>query len=299
MLIITGNSWYAQQVNGLPVAVAAEPTISKDHQVLRPMLDAHSIESVTLTCEYDGDINSAGLSVIKEEASRLKLKYQNRRIARRPSGQGDSFNSEQADILGYSFLSRNSEKDLSKFDIVNDNSNATSFAYTNFKSFLADILFSLEIAHKAFSKSERKLEKIVLSYSNSFLADNAEQIHNSIRVGSPYVASACLDKTNFWHSRIGFFSNDPYEYPLVLHNLEVTHKLLKGEGEEFEDGGLHTHQLQIDNHHVISVSDTVSVDEFSKYVEARAYELKNKHVEIFSGVLKDEVLSMIGLSKDR
>lgn len=51
--------------------------------MLKPILDVHSIEAISLTCQYDGEVNSVGLSVIKEEASRLKLKYQSRRVARR------------------------------------------------------------------------------------------------------------------------------------------------------------------------------------------------------------------------
>ncbi|WP_146041255.1 hypothetical protein [Pseudomonas sp. MPR-ANC1] len=266
--------------------------------MLKPMLDAHSIESITLTCEYDGDVSSVGLSVIKEEASRLKLKYQNRRIARRPVNQGDSFSSEAADILGYSFLSKDSERDISKFDIINENALVTSFAYTSFKAFLADVSFSLSVAHRAFLLSERKLDKIVLSYRNSFIADSADEIHKAIRSSSPYIANVCLSKVNFWHSRIGFFSNEPLQYPLFLHNVEATHKLLKVEEGSFEEDAKNIHQLQIDTHHVMNINIPVGVEEFGHLIEARSTDLRDKHLQILRGIITDEVAGLINLSME-
>lgn len=267
--------------------------------MLKPILDVHSIEAISLTCQYDGEVNSVGLSVIKEEASRLKLKYQSRRVARRGGNHGDSFSSEASDIFGYSFVRKDSGRELGKFELVNDRAVVVSYAYTGFKDFLADVSLGLELAHKAFLRSERKLEKIVLTYKNSLVSNDHQEIDGAVRDRSPYIAAACLEKGNFWHSRIGFFSNDHLTYPLTLHNIEASHKLLLKEDGEQDDDAPNVHQLQVDIHHVRSVGEPVDAEGFLGFLEAQAYELRDKHRDILCGIFTDEVLGLIGLSKER
>ncbi|WP_152666433.1 hypothetical protein [Pseudomonas putida] len=264
--------------------------------MLKPINSAHSIETISLSCEYDGDVSSVGLSVIKEEATRLKLKYQHRRVARRSPSSSDSLSSDKPEIFGYLFSSKDGERDISKLEIIEDNSSATSFAYTNFKSFIADVSFGLICAHKAFVNSGRSLQKVVLSYRNSFLAENATEINSAIRRPSRYVAEACLAQDNFWHSRIGFFSNEPYKYPIVLHNISLAHKLLQEE-DEINEGVELVHRLQIDSHHVFGVKDPVSIEDFESFLEDKAHYLRDKNSEILGGMINDDVMSLIGLPK--
>lgn len=264
--------------------------------MLKPINSAHSIESISLACEYDGDVSSVGLSLIKEESNRLKLKYQHRRVARRSSQSSDSLSSSGLEVFGYLFISKDGEKEVSKLEIVESGSSATSFAYTSFKSFVADVSFGLVAAHKAFLSSDRRLKKIVLSYRNSFVAENAFDLNSAVRRPNAYVAEACLQKDNFWHSRIGFFSNDPLTYPMVLHNVSLQHKLLQ-EQHEIDDGDEITHRLQIDTHHVHGVDDFVGLEQFEALLEQTAIFLRDKNSEILGSLISDEMISAIGLPR--
>ena len=83
----------------------------KDLFVLRPIFDAHSIETISLTLEFSGDVDQLGLSVVRDEASRLKVKLPIRRIMRKNSPPSHDSQGTNSEVKGYLFLDKISEKE--------------------------------------------------------------------------------------------------------------------------------------------------------------------------------------------
>ncbi|WP_158238182.1 TIGR04255 family protein [Pseudomonas sp. 382] len=265
--------------------------------MLKPIFEAHSIESISLTCEYDGAVDAHGLSVIKDEGSRLKLKYSARRVARKSANPNAENHSSQPEVKGYLFLNRDGDREKSRFEVINSNCVYTSKNYINFKTFLADAAFSLKIGHEAFSKSGRRLEKIILSYKDQFVTTNSEEVLEGVNPACPYIASACLNQNNFWHSNVGFFSQDFGDETTLLHNIRIHHSLVKDNDFDDEDTEL-THALIVECHHVLGMSDE-DVSDFENTFEDTSNRLRSTHKEMLLEILSADLISAIGLKKEK
>ncbi|MDG9884087.1 TIGR04255 family protein [Pseudomonas sp. GD04058] len=262
--------------------------------MLKPKYEAHSIASISLTCEYDGEVDAHGLTALKDEMSRLKVKYKTRRVARK-SNTGDSTSS--AEVRGYMFLNKDGDEEINRFEIISDSSTVTSRSYTSFLSFFAEAAFGLEIAHNSFLKSERKLEKIVLGYKDLFTSDEINDIVLGVNPDSQHLPPACIKKANFWHSNVGFFDEDLAEEDQILHNVRVNHSLVRVNGEDLESiDDEAQHALILETYHILSTHQD-SHQPFKEQLENAAYRLRARHKEILNDILAPELANRIGLNK--
>lgn len=265
--------------------------------MLKPFFEAHSIEAITLTCEFDGEVDAHGLTAVKDEASRLKLKYSTRRVARKSVSAAPDNHSSPPEVRGYLFLNKDGEKEKNRFEVINDNAIYTSRSYTNFKSFFADAAFSLKIGYSAFERSGKKLEKVILAYKDQFISNNIEDVLAGVKKDSPYIASACLVKNNFWHSNIGFFDADLLkENETFLNNVKVHHSLITDGNEEDTDDIEVTHALNVETYHVLGVDD-FSAENFNENLEIAAFKLRARHKEIITSIISDELATLVNLNK--
>lgn len=267
--------------------------------VLKPVFDAHSIESISLTCEFSGDVDHVGLTVIKDEASRLKVKLPIRRIMRRSTQAAHDAQSPSEDVKGYLFLNKHLEKETSRFEIINSRAQYTSRTYTNFASFLADATFSLGIAHAAFLKSGHFMDRLVLSYKDEFVSDVIDwDIESAINVDTSHIAKMCLKRSDFWHSSMGYFADNGPDEPLLLHNINAGHSLLRediinGDDEESVDKYLFSLEL----FHILDIMRPALFEDFAKELFDKANYLRTEHKKILTDILSPEMAARIGLLK--
>lgn len=267
--------------------------------MLKPVFDAHSIESISLTCEFSGEVDHVGLTVIKDEASRLKVKLPIRRIMRKSIQTAHDAQSPNEEVKGYLFLNKNLERETSRFEIINARAQYTSKAYTNFASFLAEAIFSLGIANTAFQKSGHYIDRLILSYKDEFISDTIDwDIESAINLNTSHIAKICLKRSDFWHSSMGYFADNGPDAPLLLHNIRAGHSLLRediinGDNEDSID----KYVFSLELFHVLDITEPDLFNDFANELSVKADYLRSEHKKILTDILSNEMAARIGLTK--
>lgn len=269
--------------------------------MLKPLFDTHSIEAISVTCEFTEDVSSAGLEIIRAEAKRLQTKLPYRRVRRKAAQNMPSHDltASAPAVVGYMFYSKTKDEESDSFEIYEQRAAYTSKAYSNFDSFLADSSFYLELAKSAFAHSDAKLKRIVLRYQDKFTSETADwEPLDSLRENSKYLPAVCLArKDDFWHAATGFFGT-AMASDLLLHNIKADHSVRKV-GDDFDE-----------NEYIVSI-DCIHVYEFSpakvisaegvfknSYTETLEY-LRKENKNILHEILSDELSARIGLKKSK
>lgn len=271
----------------------------KEIFVLKPISEAHSIESISLICEFSGEVDGNGLATVRNEASRLKVKFPIKRTIRKGRPDAHDPQGSSPDVVGHAYVNKSAEKEVTRFDIFQSRASFTSKAYTDFNSFLAEASFALSIAYQAYSRSGHNIDRIVLSYRDEFVSDRIDwPIQETLNTDTKYIAKACLREGDFWHSQIGVFDNDhPRGLPL-LHNVKVSHVILTTEDMEPAPFAEVKYILAIDLLHVLKVAEADSGDSFSAMLEESAHMLRNTHKTILKDILSESMAERIGLARN-
>ncbi|MEE5088364.1 TIGR04255 family protein [Pseudomonas alliivorans] len=267
--------------------------------MLKPISEAHSIESISLICEFSGEVDASGLAMVRTESSRLKGRFPIKRTIRKGRPDAHDPQGSSPDVVGHVYVNKLAEKEVTRFDIFQSRASFTSKAYTNFNSFLADASFALSLAHQAYSKSGHTIDRIVLSYRDEFVSDTIDwPIHETLNTDTKYIAKACLREGDFWHSQIGVFDNDqPRGLPL-LHNIKVSHVILTNEDGEPAPFAESKYILAIDLLHVLKVTEPNSGESFSAMLDESAHTLRDFHKNILKDILSDKMVERIGLARN-
>ncbi|MFP3925333.1 TIGR04255 family protein [Pseudomonas sp. W5-36] len=266
--------------------------------MLKPISEAHSIESISLICEFSGEVDGNGLAVVRDEASRLKVKFPIRRTIRKGRPDAHDPQGSLPDVVGHAYINKLADKEVTRFDILQSRASFTSKAYTDFNSFLAEASFALSIAYQAYAKSGHNIDRIILSYRDEFVSDNIDwPIQEALNPETKYIAKACLREGDFWHSQIGVFDSElPRGLPL-LHNIKVSHVIVTTDDTEPTASGDARYVLAIDLLHVLKVAEVDTGDSFSAMLEENAHALRNYHKTILKDMLSDSMAEKIGLAR--
>ncbi|MPQ83836.1 hypothetical protein F0170_07465 [Pseudomonas sp. MAFF 730085] len=266
--------------------------------MLRPIFDAHSIETISLTLEFSGDVDQLGLSVVRDEASRLKVKLPIRRIMRKNSPPSHDSQGTNSEVRGYLFLDKISEKENNRFEIFGAKAQFSSRTYTNFASFLAEADFSLRIAHEAFGKSGHYVDRIILSYKDEFVSDTINwDIDSAINPDTTHIAKACLERNDFWHSAMGYFQDTGESEPLLLHNIRAGHSLLREDILDGDNESINKYLLTLELFHILDIMQPEKFESFTTELGEKANYLRVEHKKILSDILSLEMAARIGLNK--
>jgi uncharacterized protein (TIGR04255 family) len=261
--------------------------------VLKPLFDKHSIEAVTLLCEFTADIDKAGLDFIRGESKLLQRKLPYRRVKRRGvlGAAVHDLSAAQPEVLGFMFLQKTLDEETEIFEISGERASFTSKAYSNFESFFADSSFFLEKANDAFSISGAKLKRVMLRYKDAFSSKEIDwEPYESLRQGSPYLPVPVIKKGDFWHCEAGFFVHSENE-DVLLNNYRVEHTVVQNE----EDAGDFEFFLNIYLTHLLESKALREADSFTIALRDVVDKLRKEHRIIFSGILSDDLSARIGL----
>ncbi len=284
---------WLRNVGGPKVISDFEP---KEFSVLKPISEAHSIESISLICEFSGEVDGNGLAAVKNDAVRLKSRFPIRRTMRKARPDAHDPQTPSADVVGHVYINKSSDKEVSRFDIFQNRASFTSKVYTDFNSFFAEAAFTMSIAYQAFSKSGHNLDKIVLSYTDYFVANDIDwAIEEALNPETKYIAQACLKKGEFWHSQIGVFDRDQPDSLPLLHNIKAGNLLMSKDTDFEEEDSEDKYVLSLELLHVQKVDEVKSANEFNSVLEKIAQALRTHHKVILGDILSPEMATRIGL----
>ncbi len=188
---------------------------------------------------------------------------------------------------------------MTRFEIFQKRASFTSRAYTNFASFFAEAAFTMGIANHAFAQSGHKIDRIVLTYNDEFIAEDIDwPIEEALNPNTDFVAKACLQRGEFWHSSIGFFDKRQSEDEHLLHNVKISHALIMPDDATTGDDTELKYILSLELFHVLKISDSQTDETFLPLLESCTMFLRTEHKIILANLLSEKLRKRIGLSKD-
>ncbi|MEE4947095.1 hypothetical protein PS689_00575 [Pseudomonas fluorescens] len=262
--------------------------------MLKPFFEKHSIEAISLLCEFSGEVDRAGLDFVRGEAKLIQRRLPFRRIKRRaPAGAAaHELTASQPEVVGYMFLQKAHDEETENFEISGDRASFSSMAYSSFESFFADSLFYLTKANDAFAISGNRLKRVLLRYKDSFSSEFMDwEPYESLRLGSPYLLSPAIQKGEFWHFEAGFFA--PVTAPdILLNNYKVEHNLSVSDSDTQDSSFI----LNIKLVHLFESPSFGSSTDFSETLRSTVELLRHQHKQIFYNILSDGLAERIGLT---
>lgn len=259
--------------------------------MLKPLFESHSIDAITILCEYTADVEKTGLDFIRGEAKLIQRKLPFRRVKRKGAASLPShdISAGQPEVLGFGFLQKVMDEETENFEISGERTSFTSQRYSSFESFFADSVFFLSKAHHAYELSGAKLKRVILRYEDTFTSDIAEwEPYESLREGSPYIPSAIIKKGDFWHTEAGFFSQT--DDGLLLNNYKIQHNI---QTELDADGIIYLLKLHLT--HLFESAHLQKISDFPSELKVAIERLRIEHRKILRGILSDELAKTIGL----
>lgn len=260
--------------------------------MLKPLFDKHAIESISLLCEFDGEIEKAGLDLIRDESKAFQRKLPYRRIKRKGNAAPQSHEtSHSPEPIGYMFLQKDrKERDIEWFEVSGDKAIFSSKSYLSFESFLADCSVYMDTAFQAFFKTGIRPKRLVLRYRDIFSSEHINwEPYENLRADSRFLPHACIRKGDFWHIEAGFFGTE--HDAINLSNYRVEHRIELHEDDEDREPEFF---LQLTLLHMTELAEPSANPTFESIKDSVEF-LRQQNRKLLHGIITEELASTIGL----
>ncbi|MBH3412811.1 hypothetical protein [Pseudomonas putida] len=267
--------------------------------MLKPANDAHSIKAIAFVCEFDREIDAAGLEHMKHAAKRFRSQlpdFQERRAIAisfpgnlshhsglsHPSGMTPK-------VEGFKF----SDKEKTWLEVASNKCVYWTSAYLDYARFETEIIYYFKVAAEAFSKSGASQFKAMIEYRDEFESPEIDwDPELMLRTNNRYLASAAVEKGTLWHNHCGFFAKSN-EHGQILNNVKIEHTIAQAE----ESTNI-TYILALTLTHVLEVEPPVRFESerFEACIRDQLRHLRSEHKKILSGILTDQALDAIGFN---
>lgn len=261
--------------------------------MLKPANDAHSIKAIAFVCEFDREIDAAGLEHVKNAAKRFRSQlpdFQERRtLTLSMPGNQAHHTGLTPKVEGFKF----SDKEKTWLEVAANRCVYWTSAYLDYARFETEIIYYFKVAAEAFSKSNASQFKAMIEYRDEFESPTSDWDPDvMLRANNKYLASAAVERGALWHSHCGFFAKSDSHGP-ILNNVKIEHTISQPE----ESTNL-TYILAITLTHVHEVEPPVRFEpeRFEECIRGQLRLLRSEHKKILSGILTDEALSAIGFN---